>query len=112
MSIDRRKLFEMLKKRCRNPDLLWLLNVIVFHDPTKNFELQDRGGLRRYLPDHKSLFNAAPFCGLPIGNLTSQFFANVYLNALDQFVKHQLKCCYYLCYVDDCVPRRLWKELL
>ena len=101
MTIDRGKLFEMLKKRCRNRDLLWLLNVIVFHDPTKNFELQDRGGLRRYLPGHKSLFNAAPFCGLPIGNLTSQFFANVYLNALDQFVKHQLKCRYYLRYVDD-----------
>ena len=101
MTIDRRKLYKMLKKRCKNPDLLWLLKVIVFHDPTKNFELQDRGGLRRYLPAHKSLFNAAPFWGLAIGNLTSQFFANVYLNALDQFVKHQLKCRFYLRYVDD-----------
>jgi hypothetical protein len=49
------------------------------------------------------LFHARPFCGLPIGNLTSQFFANVYLNELDQFVKHQLKCRYYLRYVDDLV---------
>ena len=39
--------------------------------------------------------------GLPIGNLTSQFWANVYLNALDQFVKHELKCQRYLRYVDD-----------
>jgi len=39
--------------------------------------------------------------GLPIGNLTSQFFANVYLNELDQFVKHCLKARYYVRYVDD-----------
>lgn len=39
--------------------------------------------------------------GLPIGNLTSQFWANVYLDALDQFVKRELKCKAYLRYVDD-----------
>jgi RNA-directed DNA polymerase len=39
--------------------------------------------------------------GLPIGNLTSQFLANVYLNALDQFVKHELRCVGYVRYVDD-----------
>ena len=39
--------------------------------------------------------------GLPIGNLTSQFFSNVYLNELDQFVKHTLKCKHYIRYVDD-----------
>lgn len=39
--------------------------------------------------------------GLPIGNLTSQFWANVYLNGLDQFVKHTLRCRAYLRYVDD-----------
>lgn len=41
--------------------------------------------------------------GMPLGNLTSQFFANVYLNELDQFVKHQLKVHYYIRYVDDFV---------
>ncbi len=40
---------------------------------------------------------------MPLGNLTSQFFANVYLNELDQFVKHKLKVKYYLRYVDDFV---------
>lgn len=103
MSIDRRLLFDMLATRCHDPDLLWLLRVIVFHDPTTDYELQDRENLRAGLPPHKSLFSAAPFCGLPIGNLTSQFFANVYLNALDQFIKHHLKCRYYLRYVDDFV---------
>jgi hypothetical protein len=39
--------------------------------------------------------------GMPLGNLTSQFFANVYLNALDKFVKHELKAKYYIRYVDD-----------
>lgn len=58
---------------------------------------------RRQVPPHKRLENAAPGCGLPIGNLSSQFFANVYLNQLDQFVKHQLKAKRYLRYVDDFV---------
>jgi len=103
MTIDRRRLFDMLAKRCHDPDLLWLLHVIVFHDPTKDYKMQDRDNLRQHLPPHKSLFHAPPFCGLPIGNLTSQFFANVYLNELDQFIKHVLKCCFYLRYVDDLV---------
>ena len=55
------------------------------------------------VPAHKLLRNAAPGCGLPVGNLTSQFFANVYLNALDQFVKHTLKVRHYVRYVDDFV---------
>ncbi len=40
---------------------------------------------------------------MPLGNLTSQFFANVYLNELDYFVKHKLKAKYYIRYVDDFV---------
>jgi hypothetical protein len=55
------------------------------------------------VPPHKRLENAPPDTGLPIGNLTSQFFANVYLNELDQFVKHELKCRHYVRYVDDFV---------
>jgi hypothetical protein len=55
------------------------------------------------IPQHKSLFCTEGRTGLPIGNYTSQFFVNVYLNELDQFVKHRLKCRYYLRYVDDLV---------
>jgi RNA-directed DNA polymerase len=55
------------------------------------------------VPPHKRLAQAAPECGLAIGNLSSQFFANVYLDQLDQFVKHTLKCRHYLRYVDDFV---------
>ena len=43
--------------------------------------------------------------GLPLGNQTSQFFANVYLNPLDQFVNRTLKSAAYVRYVDDCAPR-------
>jgi len=64
------------------------------------------------VPPHKRLGHAGAEWGLPIGNLTSQFFANVYLNELDQFVKHTLKCRHYLRYVDDFIllhpdPERL-----
>lgn len=55
------------------------------------------------VPPHKRLANAAPGCGIAIGNLSSQFFANVYLDQLDQFVKHTLRAPRYLRYVDDFV---------
>jgi len=50
--------------------------------------------------------------GMPLGNLTSQFFANVYLNELDYFVKHYLKAKYYIRYVDDFVILHKSKEQL
>jgi len=56
---------------------------------------------------------------MPLGNLTSQFFANIYLNKLDYFVKHKLKAKYYIRYVDDFVilhesKKQLekWKEAI
>lgn len=49
---------------------------------------------------------------MPLGNLTSQFFANVYLNEIDQFVKHKLKAKYYIRYVDDFVLLHFSKEQL
>lgn len=51
--------------------------------------------------EHKRLLNAPADTGLPIGNLSSQFFANVYLNALDQFCKHQIGARHFVRYVDD-----------
>lgn len=55
------------------------------------------------LPKDKSLFYAPADCGLPIGNLSSQVFANFYLNIFDHFVKHDLGIKYYGRYVDDFV---------
>lgn len=50
--------------------------------------------------------------GIPIGNLTSQFFSNIYMNELDQFVKHKLKVKYYIRYADDFVILSGDKEYL
>ena len=49
---------------------------------------------------------------MPLGNLTSQFFANVYLNLLDYFIKHKLKAKYYIRYVDDFIILHNSKEQL
>ncbi len=49
---------------------------------------------------------------MPLGNLTSQFFANVYLNELDQFVKHKLNAKHYIRYVDDFIILHKSKEQL
>lgn len=68
--------------------------------------------LFKQLPAHKSLLNAPSGKGLPIGNLSSQFFANVYLNELDQFVKHHLKCSHYVRYCDDFILLDNSKERL
>ena len=50
--------------------------------------------------------------GMPLGNLTSQLFANIYLNELDQFVKHELKAKHFIRYVDDFVILHRNKEVL
>ena len=50
--------------------------------------------------------------GMPLGNLTSQFFANVYLNELDYFIKHKLRAKYYIRYVDDFIILDKSKEKL
>lgn len=65
--------------------------------------------IRTILDNHKTN-NAGK--GMPLGNLTSQFFANVYLNELDQFVKHKLKAKFYIRYVDDFVIFHHSKKVL
>lgn len=117
MSLQKEILFGLIKKKIKNPEILWLIEVIIFSNPTKNFTAKSPMALFAKIPPHKSLFHIPPNQGLPIGNLTSQFFANVYLNELDQFIKHRLKIKYYLRYVDDFLflsenPQELevWKE--
>ena len=102
-SIDKTILFNALQKKIRDKEALWLTEKIIFWDCTRSFILRDREGVLKNIPPHKSIFGNDNKRGLPIGNLTSQFFANVYLNELDQFVKHSLKAKYYIRYVDDFV---------
>jgi hypothetical protein len=104
MTIDRNVLCERVLAGERDPAVRWLARTLIFHDPVANCRLRHaRRSDFEALPAHKTLFKAAPDCGLPIGNLTSQFFANVYLDALDQFVKHELKARWYVRYCDDLV---------
>ena len=101
MSLQKEILFKLVSKKIKNPELLWLAKIIIFNDPIKNFTSKGDKTLFDKIPPHKSLFHVPETQGLPIGNLTSQFFANVYLNELDQFAKRKLKARYYLRYVDD-----------
>ncbi len=103
VSIDKEILFDEIKKYVGEKWLIDLIQKVIFHDPRKNVYLKSPKYLYKKLPKYKSLFNTDAKKGLPIGNLTSQFFSNVYLNKLDQYAKHVLKCRHYARYVDDIV---------
>ena len=76
-NIDKRILWNILKRKIKDRKLLWLTRTI--------------------------LLSTEGMKGLPLGNYTSQMFANIYLNELDQFAKHTLKCKFYFRYMDDIV---------
>lgn len=79
-TVDHNTLLSVIKKRISDERVLWLISTI--------------------LANHRTTEEGK---GMPLGNLTSQFFANIYLNELDQFVKHTLNAKYYIRYVDDFV---------
>ena len=112
MRINKSILYALIRSRCNNEEMLWLASILIFHDPTEDYHLRSPKALLAQIPRQKSLFNGDRERGLPIGNLTSQFFANVYLNGLDQFIKHTLKCRFYMRYVDDFVLLRPEKSQL
>lgn len=110
MHINRAILFERLRQfieeKYRTPGkglLIDLCRKIIYNDPAQNCIL--KGPMQDWegLPRDKSLFYSPIGCGLPIGNLTSQVFANFYMNSFDHFMKHELKLKYYGRYVDDFV---------
>ena len=79
----------------------WLTEVIVMLNPRDNCIICGSEADWIGLDPAKSMRWLADGLGLPIGNLTSQLFSNVYLNVLDQFMKRVLKCRHYGRYVDD-----------
>ncbi|MBU0894782.1 MAG: helix-turn-helix domain-containing protein [Nanoarchaeota archaeon] len=83
--VDHDVLLDIISKKIKDGKVFWLIKRILANLPTSK-----SGG-------------ATHSKGMPLGNLTSQFFANVYLNELDYFVKHKLKAKYYIRYVDDFV---------
>lgn len=88
--IDQPILLTILKRKLQDADALWLLEEIIGSFSASETEAK----------------------GLPIGNLTSQLFANVYMNEFDQFVKHVLKMKYYARYTDDFIVLANDKEYL
>lgn len=88
-TVDHKILVKILEKRITDKKALWLIKKVLNNHNTKQTGK-----------------------GMPLGNLASQFFANVYLNELDQFIKHKLKIKYYLRYVDDFIILHNSKEQL
>jgi len=109
----------ILRMKIDDKDTLWLLDEIVdsavslqgaetLSPSLRGHEVPEASGLaaRQAIPKARLLrWPCSPSRndgqGLPIGNLTSQFFANLYLNELDRFVKFDLKHRYYIRYMDD-----------
>lgn len=88
--VNHKILLNIIKKKISDEKVIWLIERILDNNILGNLEAE----------------------GMPLGNLTSQFFANVYLNELDYFVKHELKAKYYIRYVDDFVLLNSSKEQL
>ena len=122
MHINRNLLFERLAlfidKQYPENDKELVKDIcykVVFNDPTKNCITKGSKNDWKGLPKSKSLFSTPENCGLPIGNLTSQVFANFYMNPFDHFVKKDLGIRYYGRYVDDFVlihPDKTYLRLL
>ena len=83
--------------------LIYLIRQTIFNNVTENSRIKGNKSDWLGLPPSKSLFNYPNNTGLPIGNLTSQVFGNVYMNDFDYFVKKELKLSYYGRYVDDMI---------
>ena len=86
-NVNHEVLINIIRKRIKDENVIDLIKLIV-----NNYYQKD--------------------IGMPLGNLTSQFFANVYLNELDYFIKHKLKIKYYIRYVDDFVILHQDKNIL
>ena len=81
--------------------LIYLIRQTIFNNVAENCRIKGSKSDWDDLPPSKSLFNYPSNTGLPIGNLTSQVFGNVYMNDFDHFVKKEMKVKYYGRYVDD-----------
>lgn len=93
-NIDHEILKSIIRRKIKCPETLWLIEKIIDHSNPQPTPLL-------YFPNDDLLTPIERHKGLPVGNLTSQFFANVYLNGFDHFIKEQLKIKKYVRYVDD-----------
>jgi RNA-directed DNA polymerase len=107
-SVDHAILRQELARLIRDEEVLWLSDQIF---ASGEGVLSEEYAMAYFPGD--DLFAAQRPRGLPIGNLTSQFWANIYLNQFDHFIRRELKCPAYLRYVDDFLlfsddKRQLW----
>ena len=93
-SIDHAILKALVARKVKDPDVLWLVDLIIDHSNPQEPAL-------RWFAGDDLLAPLGRRRGLPIGNQTSQFLANVYLNPFDHFVKEGLRAQHYIRYVDD-----------
>ncbi|MBQ4299655.1 MAG: RNA-directed DNA polymerase [Bacteroidales bacterium] len=119
MHIDRQRLLkiclnalELYRNRLDFPLVKYLLEVIVLDDPTLNCRRRGSPADWDGLPESKSLFHSPPGCGLPIGNLTSQLFSNVYMDLFDKYMVSLVGEGRYGRYVDDAYVVEESKEAL
>ena len=119
MSIDKNILFnsirDFLSQKYTGKDketILYLIEKVIFNNPEDNCVIKGKISDWNGLPYYKSLFWSDKNKGMPIGNLTSQVFANFYLNFLDKYVTEDLGIKYYGRYVDDFVIIHEDKEFL
>jgi len=93
-SLDHEILKALVARKIKDRDVLWLVGQIIDHSNSQE-------EIVNYFPGDDLFTPSDRRRGIPIGNQTSQFFANVYLNPLDHIVKEQLEIKGYVRYVDD-----------
>jgi RNA-directed DNA polymerase len=99
VSIHRPTLCALMEKHAPFPEIRKLIHNIYRHDGRIGAKIKNPVIHRNCIPEFKSWFGQPKDRGLPIGNLTSQFGANVYLTALDHFVQRELKPMAYMRYM-------------
>jgi len=104
-SIDHALLKAAIHRKIACKDTLWLIDSII-----DNSNAQEERNI--YFPGDDMFTPYERRRGLPLGNLTSQYFANIYLNGFDHFIKDELGCKYYIRYVDDFVIFHTDKNVL
>lgn len=93
-SIDHEILKQIIRRKIKCVGTLWLIDLIIDHSNQQEMVLDYFQGDDLFTPHNRKK-------GLPMGNLTSQFFANLYLSPFDHFVKETLQIKGYVRYVDD-----------
>lgn len=101
VTIDRVILKELFLKRAKDSEIIWLIERNFDADPRFHYKKCGWRDNFKLVAEHKSWLARPARQGIPIGNLTSQFGANLYLSDLDLFVQRELKPKAYFRYMDD-----------